>query len=35
MNIVNIDHIVLTVRNIAYTVRFYESVTGYGKRSIW
>ena len=28
MNIVNIDHIVLTVRNIANTVEFYESVLG-------
>ena len=28
MNIVNIDHIVLTVRNIADTVKFYESVLG-------
>jgi len=28
MNIVSIDHIVLTVRNIANTVEFYESVLG-------
>ena len=28
MNIVNIDHIVLTVRDIANTVEFYESVLG-------
>ena len=28
MNIVCIDHIVLTVRNIANTVEFYESVLG-------
>ena len=28
MNIVNLDHIVLTVRDIANTVKFYESVLG-------
>lgn len=28
MNIVNLDHIVLTVRDIANTVEFYESVLG-------
>ena len=28
MNITNIDHIVLTVRNINTTVQFYESVLG-------
>ena len=28
MNITNIDHIVLTVRNINKTVQFYESVLG-------
>jgi len=28
MNITNIDHIVLTVKNINKTVRFYESVLG-------
>ena len=28
MNITNIDHIVLTVKNIKKTVRFYESVLG-------
>ena len=33
MNIVNIDHIVLTVRNIADTVRFYESVLGMNKET--
>ena len=33
MNIVKIDHIVLTVRNIAGTVRFYESVLGMEKET--
>jgi len=33
MNIVNIDHIVLTVKNIADTVRFYESVLGMNKET--
>jgi catechol 2,3-dioxygenase-like lactoylglutathione lyase family enzyme len=33
MNIVNIDHIVLTVKNIADTVRFYESVLGMKKET--
>lgn len=28
MNIITIDHIVLTVKNIADTVRFYESALG-------
>ncbi|GBE34028.1 virulence protein [bacterium BMS3Bbin06] len=28
MNIVNIDHIVLTVRDINKTIKFYESVLG-------
>ena len=28
MNIVNLDHIVLTVRDIANTVEFYDSVLG-------
>ena len=28
MNIVNLDHLVLTVRNLAETVSFYESVLG-------
>ena len=28
MNIANIDHIVLTVRDINKTVKFYESVLG-------
>ena len=31
MKIVGIDHIVLTVQNIAATVRFYESVLGMSK----
>ncbi len=28
MNIINIDHIVLTVKNIELTLRFYESILG-------
>jgi len=33
MNIVNIDHIVLTVKSIADTVKFYESVLGMNKEA--
>lgn len=33
MNIVNIDHIALTVKNIADTVTFYESILGMKKET--